>query len=107
MININENILNWFLAGLFNVVLVFLFLYIRLLIIRFSFEDLNEKIPHSDSWELIQFYITILFTILVIVNGLFFTFFLYGGPIFQQIEILLIMVPFIVDLLFHLKWILF
>ena len=105
MINLNKNFANWFLAGIFNVIFVFLLLYIRLMIIRFSFQDLNDKIPHTDTWEHLQFYVTILFTILVIVNGLFLTFLVINDVTFQTIQIALISVPLIIDLLFHIKWI--
>ncbi len=107
MINISKNILDWFLAGSFNVILIFAFLYIRLLLIRFSFQDLNERIPHSDLWEHIQFYITILFVVLVVFNGLMLTVFLITSSAFELIQKLLILVPFFIDLLFHLKWIIF
>jgi len=106
MINLNKNFINWFLAGVYNVLLVFLLLYIRLMVIRFSFQDLNEKIPHSDAWEHFQFYMTILFTLLVIVNGLLLTTFIYSSTIFQNIDIGLIIIPLLIDLVFHLKWIL-
>ena len=107
MIDLNTNIIDWFLAGVFNVALVFFLLYIRLLIVRFSFEDLNDKIPHSNIWERIQFNITILFTILVIVNGLCLTIMLFDNQIFESIQVALVIIPLIVDLAFHLKWILF
>lgn len=106
MININQSIINWFLAGLFNVVLIFILLYIRLLIVRFSFEDLNDKIPHSDLWELIQFYVTIAFTLLVVINGILLTTMIYSSKIFIWIQLLLIFIPFIIDVIFHIKWIL-
>jgi hypothetical protein len=105
MINIDSNLLNWFIAGFMNVFIVFFFLYLRLFVIKLSYQDLNEKIPHSNFWELIQFYFTVLFVILVIVNGLFLTFNYYNNEFFQIIQILLIFIPFIIDLVFHLKWI--
>ena len=106
MIDIKANFFNWILAGIFNVIFVLFLLYVRLMIIRFSFQDLNEKIPHTDHWELIQFYVTIGFTILVVVNGLLLTVMLITSTNFQDIQKLLIIVPFLIDLLFHLKWIL-
>ena len=75
------------------------------MIIRFSFQDLNEKIPHSDTWELIQFYVTILAVILVIINGLFLSVFIYNDQTFQNVQIGLLVIPFLIDVLFHLKWI--
>lgn len=105
MINLNKNIINWFLAGVFNVILVFSLLYIRLMIIQFSFQDLNDKIPHTDTWEHLQFYVTILFTLLVIINGLLLTIFVFTDVTFQTVQISLIMVPLLIDLVFHVKWI--
>lgn len=107
MIDISKNFVNWFLAGIFNVVLIFAFLYIRLLLIRYSFQDLNENIPHSNTWEHLQFYITILFVALVVVNGLALTVLLITASTFELIQKLLILVPFAIDILFHLKWIIF
>ena len=76
------------------------------MVIRFSFQDLNERIPHTDIWEFIQFYITIGFVVLVVVNGLLLTVFLTTSANFQDIQKLLILIPFLIDLGFHLKWIL-
>ena len=105
MIDITKNFINWFLAGIFNVFLVFLLLYIRLMIIRFSFQDLNEKIPHTNLWEKVQFYITIIFIILVVVNGLLLTFTIFDNSLFQTVQKMLIIFPLVIDLLFHAKWI--
>ena len=105
MIDINKNFINWFLAGIFNVILVFLLIYIRLMIIRFSFQDLNEKIPHTNLWEKVQFYITIIFIILVVVNGLLLTFTIFDNSLFQTVQKMLIIFPLVIDLLFHAKWI--
>lgn len=107
MININKSIFNWFLAGVFNVIFIFLFFYIRLMIIRLSFQNMNRNIPHTDFWEQLQFIITILFLILVVVNGLLLTFFVYNNKTFQILQICILMIPLIIDLLFHLKWVLF
>lgn len=107
MINLTKNFIDWFIAGVFDVVLVFLLLYIRLMVIRFSFQDLNEKIPHSNTWEHLQFYITILFTLVVIVNGLLLTVSVFSPAIFQSVQIGLIVIPLLIDLIFHLKWIIF
>lgn len=107
MINLQKNFISWFLAGVYNVLLVFLLLYIRLMVIRFSFQDLNERIPHSDTWEHLQFYVTILFTLLVIVNGLLLTVSMFTATIFQTFQIGLIVIPLLIDLFFHLKWVLF
>ena len=106
MINLSANVVNWFLAGVYNVILVFILLFIRLLIVRFSFEDLNDKIPHTNIWEWIQFYITISFTLLVIFNGLLLTVKIFDNQMFEVIQITLVIIPLIIDLIFHLKWIL-
>ena len=107
MININKSIFNWFLAGVFNVIFIFLFFYIRLMIIRLSFQNMNRNIPHTDFWEQLQFIITILFLILVVVNGLLLTFFVYNNKTFQILQICILMIPLIIDLFFHIKWVLF
>lgn len=107
MIDINKNILNWFMAGVFNVVLMFLFFYIRLMIIRLSFQNMNRNIPHTDFWEKVQFMITVLFLILVIVNGLLLTLFVTSEKTFQSLQTCILVIPLLIDLLFHLKWILF
>ena len=75
------------------------------MIIRFSFQDLNEKIPHTNLWEKVQFYITILFIILVVVNGLLLTFTIFDTSFFQTVQKLLIILPLVIDLVFHAKWI--
>ncbi len=105
MINLNKSIVNWFLAGVFNVLFVFLLLYIRLMVIKFSFQDLNDKIPHTDTWEHLQFYVTILFTLLVIINGLLLTVLVIGNAAFENIQIAFVVIPLLIDLVFHVKWI--
>ena len=68
---------------------------------------MNRNIPHTDFWEKVQFMITVLFLILVIVNGLLLTLFVTSEKTFQSLQTCILVIPLLIDLLFHLKWILF
>jgi hypothetical protein len=104
MINFPDDLLSWFLAGLFVVLLFFFLAYARAKVTQLSFSDLKREIPHSDSWENIQFIFVILNIILPIIIGLLFSFVFINTDQFILLLNLWLVINFIPDTLFFLYW---
>lgn len=107
MINIQVNILDWFFAGVFNCLFLFLLNLMRILIAKFSFQDLNENIPQSDTWEKMQFNLLVLSFFIVIFLGITLSIAIITSEMFQFLLFYLIVILFLQDLGFHIKWIIF
>lgn len=107
MINIQVNILDWFFAGVFNCLFLFLLNLMRILIAKFSFQDLNENIPQSDTWEKMQFNLLVLSFFIVIFLGITLSIAIITPEMFQFLLFYLIVILFLQDLGFHIKWIIF
>jgi hypothetical protein len=104
MINFPDDILSWFLAGLFVVLLFFFLAFLRAKVTQLSFSDLKREIPHSDSWENIQFIFIILNIIIPIIIGLLFSFLFINADQFILLLNLWLITNFIPDTLFFLYW---
>lgn len=104
MINFPEDIISWFLAGVYVVLLFFGLAYIRAKVVHLSFSNLNREIPQTDTWETIQFLFVILNIFVPIIIGLLLTF----NTIDTQLFILLLnawlICNFIPDSIYYVKW---
>ncbi|MHA1989014.1 MAG: hypothetical protein ACW98D_20530 [Promethearchaeota archaeon] len=104
MINFPEDLISWFFAGFFVVLLFFFLAYVRAKVTQLSFSDLKRDIPHSDRWENIQFIFVILNILIPIGIGLLFTFLIIDVEQFVLLLNVWLLTNFLPDTLFYLYW---
>lgn len=102
MIDFPNDLISWFLAGLYVVLLFFFLAFIRAKVTNLSFSDLKREIPHSDRWENIQFIFVLLNIFLPILVGLLYTFDVIKPGIYILLLNIWLIINFIPDIVFHL-----
>ena len=104
MINFPSDLISWFLAGVYVVLLFFFLAYIRAKIIHLSFSGLKREIPQSDRWENIQFIFVFLNILIPILIGLLLTFVVIKPELFILLLNIWLITNFLPDIGYHIYW---
>lgn len=104
MVDFPNDLIQWFLAGLFVVLLFFFLAYVRAKITDVSFSGLKRKIPHSDRWENVQFTLVLLNIFLPILIGLLLSFNTINPEFYILLLNIWLIINFLPDIGFHLYW---
>ena len=106
MIFIPDNLLSWFLAGIYVVLLCSVISFIRIFLIKVSFQNLNENIPQSDSWESMQLLLILVNIAIPSFIGFFYSFNTFTTEIYQLLLAILILINFLPDFSYYFYWLL-
>ena len=104
MINFPEDLTNWLIAGVYVVLFSVLLAVIRLQIIKYSFQGLNENIPQTDLWESIQFMLLVSSVLVPIIIGLLYSFDQISAIFYQWFLAIWIIINFLPDFSYYFYW---
>ncbi|MHA2366487.1 MAG: hypothetical protein ACXAC7_21200 [Candidatus Hodarchaeales archaeon] len=104
MIDFPADLLSWLIAGLYVVLFCVIVFLIRLTIVKYSFQGLNEDIPQTDRWESIQtlfFFGNFIFPAVI---GIFFSIDFLSVDLYTWFLIFWIVINFLPDFGYYLIW---
>lgn len=104
MIQFPEDLVSWFVAGVYVVMTSLLLVFGRLIITQLSFQGLGESIPHPDRWENIQFYLILLNVLVPALIGVIYSLDIVNAETFQLLLLGWILLNFLPDLVYFVRW---